>query len=427
MEKTQLKDKLYHFLNIGIQKDYSNYNKIRIRILNSLVALVSILLFVIFVREITTLNFLVAGTFLTLSIIGTALLYLNTKQQFLLVSVIINGLYPSILLSLVFIYLSPNNLNFVFLMFVFTSIIVVPKNWGKILLGLLNLTYFLFAQSSHKLVGKMGVEMPLFYNILCILIAVGISTIILLILLSELKRYEDDNQKLITKLATQNNQLSAINTELERFTYVVAHDMKTPLRAINGFINIIERKLSVKDNELKHYFKYVKNGTNQLDSLIVDSLEYAKLGKGEVELKKVNTNELFFDLVRNFISKDIEIYTDEFADIRSNKTLVKKVFQNIIENGLKYNNSEPKTIYISSKIIDNDVVFEIKDNGIGIDKSYHNQIFEMYKQLNTKDKYSGNGLGLAICKKIIQQLKGDIWVESEVGKGSTFHVRLPKA
>ncbi|MFK7947460.1 MAG: ATP-binding protein [Saprospiraceae bacterium] len=422
-----LKNRIYSIINNGINDTQTNYDKIRIRVLNSLLLLIFTFQFAVWTQELIQIDFQGVKILSCHLIFTIFLLFLSKKEYIRTASFLINFLYPTALFGLVFIYLQPNNLEYIFVLFIFTSVIISKTVWEKVMLVSINLGYYAFTQTGHEMIGQLGKEINAINNFFIFLMTFGTFVIILQILLYELQKYEQDNQLLILKLEEQNKTLSEVNEELERFTYVVSHDMKTPLRAINSFITIIERKLNKDDVEINRYFKYVKDGTKQLHQLIMDSLEYARLGKEAIEMKRVSSNELFFDLVRHFTDENVEIYTDDYPDILTNKTLVRKLFQNIIENGLKYNNSEIKTINITATTTDKEVTFSFQDNGIGIKKEYHKKIFEMYKRLNGKDKYSGTGLGLAICQKIALQLKGEIIVESEVGKGSIFHIRLPKA
>lgn len=427
MRFDSIKKQVYWLMNLGINHTLSNYDKIRIRILNSLILLILCFQLSVWIQEFIQMDFQGIKILFFHLVFSVTLLYLNTKQYFRTSSFLINFVYPTAFLGLVFIYLPPNNLQYIFVLFIFTSIVISEKIWEKMFLVCVNFGYYIISQSELEIVGSMGKEMDTINNFLIFVMSIGIFIIILQILLFELRNYENNNKNLILRLEKQNQELLSANKELERFTYVVSHDMKTPLRAINSFLSIIEKKLSKEDVEIKRYFIYVKEGTKQLHHLIIDSLEYARLGKDAIDFSRVSTNELLFDLIRQFVDKNIEIYTEDFPDLYTNQTLVRKLFQNLIENGIKYNNSEVKVINISVKRTKEDAIFSFKDNGIGIKKEYHEQIFGMYKRLNTKAEFSGTGLGLAICQKIALQLNGEIWVNSEVGKGSTFFIRLPKA
>ncbi len=419
------KDSIIKVINLGISDDLNNYNKIRLRVFNAYLNITLLFQLLLLTVAILSHRWIGMKIMLVQIFLFIGLIFLQSKNKIKLNTFLYNLCYPTIIFGLVFMYVQPNNIGYIFLAFIISSLLIQEKIWEKILLVIVNAVYYIFTQCESPYIGYYGEKMTDFNNFMLVFMAVGSTIAALHILLHELNTYEKNNKKLIIELENKNKKLSAVNEELERFTSGVSHDMKTPIRAINSFVTVIERKIKGEDEELLRYFDYVKKNTNQLHQLIVDSLNYAKIGQEEMILENVSLNEILFDLIRDFSADNVEIYTETFPDVLSNKTLVRKLFQNIIENGIKYNVSDLKIIEITHKKLNENIIFEIKDNGIGIDKVFHEQIFEMYKQLNNKNEYQGTGLGLSICKKIAVQLKGDIWVDSEVGKGSSFLIQLP--
>ncbi len=245
--------------------------------------------------------------------------------------------------------------------------------------------------------------------------------------ITEKRANEAELKEYYTEVEEKNQELAVKNQELERFTYIASHDMKTPLRTIAGFIGLIERRLkkNEKDEELLEYLSFVKSGAKQLNDLISDTLEFSKVEHQEIEFDEVDSNQMINWIGNNF-GENVILTKGELPVIISNNSLLHKVFQNIIENGVKYNESTIKTIDINYKESESHHTFSIQDNGIGIDEAYFEKIFVMYKRLHNNEKFQGTGLGLAICKKIVEQLGGELSLTSAVGKGSTFFIKLPK-
>jgi len=234
------------------------------------------------------------------------------------------------------------------------------------------------------------------------------------------------------ELQLLNDYLKKSNKELEQFAYITSHDLKEPLRSINGFANLLSRELNVdRNSNAGEYIAFIKSKTKQLETLISDILTYTKLTEKINTHKYADINEVVQSIEKELIhtlnNKNISIKVNKkLPYIKSTDSKMFFLFKNIIENGLKYNKNNVPQVSINYEIQEQVYLFSIKDNGIGMDEKYHQQIFEMFKRLHDRDAYIGTGLGLALCKKIIDDLKGNIWTESEVGKGSTFYFTLPK-
>ena len=242
--------------------------------------------------------------------------------------------------------------------------------------------------------------------------------------LTELKKTEEKLQKTV-------HDLERSNEELEQFAYVTSHDLQEPLRTIASYTQLLERRYKDKlDSGADEFMDYIVDATKRMRSLIKDLLEYSKVtSKGE-ESKLVSTKGIVKDIILDYqiIIKETngEITYDELPEVYSNKRLLTQVFQNLIGNAIKYKKpEEPPEIHISARKEDNEYVFSISDNGIGIEPQYFNRIFMIFQRLHTLETYEGTGIGLAIVKKIIDRLHGRIWVESELGKGSTFYFTIP--
>ena len=240
----------------------------------------------------------------------------------------------------------------------------------------------------------------------------------------------DDYEKAEIKLENLIDELKISNIELEQFAYISSHDLKEPLRMITSFLQLLQKKYSDNlDQDANEFINYAVDGAKRLDLLINDLLEFSRIGSQERELKYLNSEKII-DLVLINLKpliqdNNVKITYDPLPSIYANDQQIVQLFQNLISNAIKYRSKENPEIHISSYKLDNEYVFSVKDNGIGIDKKHLEQIFTIFHRLHTRGKYAGTGIGLAISEKIVQQHHGKIWAESELGKGTTFYFTIP--
>ncbi len=234
------------------------------------------------------------------------------------------------------------------------------------------------------------------------------------------------------ELAAKTKRLEASNQELEKFAYIASHDMKTPLRNVTSFLGLIERRMPENAKPaIGEYVQLALGYARSMHTLVTDVLEFSKLNVDLSELSEhLNLRELCTDLVakRSLDSetKDAVIEVYGSAMINAPSSFIGQVIGNLIDNGLKYNESNIKKLDIKLYDLDNYVKIIVSDNGIGIAPEYQDRIFELFKRLHTSDEYVGTGLGLASSKKIAERLGGSLTIESEVSKGSDFILTLPK-
>lgn len=255
--------------------------------------------------------------------------------------------------------------------------------------------------------------------------------------ITEKKAQEKLIQQNLETLNQQNNDLHRLiesNVKLENFAYIASHDLRSPVRTMNSFTGLLKSRAGDKlDEEEMKFLDFIAQGAKDIQGLIDDMLAYSKVKSKGFNASSLNVKDLLQSLLAT-LGADIRennarVTIQEVPEIIwGDRVKLWQVFQNLILNAMKFHikGSSPE-VTISGETTNDEWIFEIRDNGIGIDPEFHEKIFVLFRQLNTKDEFEGTGLGLAICKKIIEQHKGRIWVESEPDQGATFFFALPRA
>jgi light-regulated signal transduction histidine kinase (bacteriophytochrome) len=224
--------------------------------------------------------------------------------------------------------------------------------------------------------------------------------------------------------------LARSNTDLRDFAYVASHDLKKPLQSIEGFAKLLGRRYKGKlDAKADEFIEYIGSSVKRMQELIKDLLEYSQIGARGKKVKPTDCSGVVEKAVGNLqaaIEESNSVVTyDELPTVMVDTPQIISLFQNLIDNAINFRGEEAPRIHISAQRKGDEWVFSIQDNGIGIDPKDSEQIFGMFQRLHGSTEYPGTGIGLAICKKIVGQHGGRIWVESEPGKGSTFFFTLP--
>lgn len=227
-------------------------------------------------------------------------------------------------------------------------------------------------------------------------------------------------------------KLIASNQELEQFAYAASHDLKEPLRMIGSYVNLIKRKLNPHlDGPTKEYMDFVTDGVSRMENLLNDLLEYSRLGRRHDQIKVVDLNEIMLVVINNLMAgmkeNQAAIYTNQLPSVNASSTEMMQLFQNLISNSIKFRRKDvPPVVEIFHEKRKDAYIFHFHDNGIGIPPEHHQSVFNLFERLHTRHEYEGTGIGLATCKKIISNLGGKIWVEPEVGEGTTFTFTIPR-
>jgi PAS domain S-box-containing protein len=237
-------------------------------------------------------------------------------------------------------------------------------------------------------------------------------------------------KKVENNLKTTMDELKQSNKELEQFAYITSHDLREPLRMITSFLQLLERRYKDQlDEDANEFIGFAVDGAKRLDAMTNDLLQYSKITNKKREIKPVNFEQVLEEALINLqiqIEENNAIIThDPLPTINGDEQLKVQLFQNIIGNAIKYRNQETAKIHISATKEKNQYLFSIKDNGIGMSPEHLKKIFTIFQRLHTHEEYEGTGIGLAIAQKIVHQQGGQIWAESELGKGTTFYFTIP--
>jgi light-regulated signal transduction histidine kinase (bacteriophytochrome) len=225
-------------------------------------------------------------------------------------------------------------------------------------------------------------------------------------------------------------KLKRSNSELEQFAYVASHDLQEPLRMISSFLQLLQMRYSGQlDSDADEFINFAVEGAKRMQNLIQDLLAYSRVTTKGNEFKDIKMEEALeqalVNLKMSIEENNANITHDPLPIITADYSQMIQLLQNLIGNSIKYRSDKIPEIHISAQEKDNDWIFSVEDNGIGIDPQYSDQVFQIFKRLHTNEEYKGTGIGLAITKRIIERHSGRIWVESELGKGSKFYFTIP--
>jgi PAS domain S-box-containing protein len=234
----------------------------------------------------------------------------------------------------------------------------------------------------------------------------------------------------ITEEKQRKDEIIQLNKELEAFTYSVSHDLRAPLRAVNGYANMLEEDFAKELNdEGKRLLKTIRYNATKMGSLIDDLLTFSRLGKKELVIASENMNELMEGVLHEFnknTKHNAEIVIDDLPPTEGEYGLLHQVFYNLVSNAVKYSSGKEKPkIRITGKENGSEVIYSVSDNGAGFDMKYAGKLFGVFQRLHSEEEFEGTGVGLAIVQRIVLKHHGRVWGEGKVNEGAVFHVALP--
>jgi light-regulated signal transduction histidine kinase (bacteriophytochrome) len=223
------------------------------------------------------------------------------------------------------------------------------------------------------------------------------------------------------------------NAELERFAYIASHDLQEPLRMVRNFTQLLNEEYGSQfGEEAREYMKFIVGGATRMQVLVSDLLEYSRVDKDDLVMQHVECDSVMRAVEENLKQaiqdSGARIYYEHLPVVWANPIQLMRLLQNLVGNALKYRKAGVKPDILVEVVVGQDgCLFSVTDNGIGIKAEYLDQVFVLFKRLHRSSEYQGSGIGLSICKKIVESMGGEIWVESEYGQGSTFYFTLPRA
>ncbi len=240
----------------------------------------------------------------------------------------------------------------------------------------------------------------------------------------------DERRKAEEALRRRTDELARSNADLEQFAYIASHDLQEPLRMISSYVQLLAKRYRGKlDQDADEFIFFASDGAFRMQGLINDLLTYSRVGTRGKRFEEVNLETVFAQALENLQlavkEKNAVVTHDPLPTAYGDSGQLTQVFQNLIDNAIKFHGEEPPRVHLSARLEGSECIFSVKDNGIGIAPEHLSRLFMLFQRLHTRREYPGTGIGLATCKRIVEWHGGKIWVGSSPGKGSTFFFGIP--
>jgi signal transduction histidine kinase len=437
--KKKIIDIIQNVSNLGVEDNQDLFDQQRIRLLNQIMMIAFALQFSMLLQSLLQLDYksLIFGV--GMMFVAVIPLHLNCQKKTQLAIWYFCVYAPFSMASIMVLYGDKIQINYSYIIFSVHLIIFLTSFLERLIFTafVASLYYGAFEYSKHfpaplerefSLLEENTIFIASFLFIIFVLKSYTDLVKSSFLKIQALLKEQIKKKQIIE---IQNEELLIANSELEKFAYIASHDLKSPLRNISSFINLIERKIKKGQSEgLLEDLGYAKRASQQMYSLIEDILCYSRMREQELSFENISLMDVVTQVVYNlqtiFEEQKVVLISDDLPTIEGNHAQLVLLFQNLFENGIKYNKSEQPAIQIKKEEQTNEyVIISVTDNGIGIPINYQYRVFEMFMRLHNQQEYEGTGLGLAICKRIANLHQGDISLKSEIAKGSTFFVKLP--
>jgi len=428
--------------NTGIKPEYDVFDRIKIRIMNNFY-LLSVPIYLIYIGlNLITFNGNLILFYTLMGSLGLIILGLNAKHKHYSASLYVIIYYLVQLALIHFIFGSKLGVDVLFLLLILSCVYLFEDKKTTFLfitVIILTLVTFKYIEAIYPPVYDyrvLTITPILFFTITAISITHFART-----RLKEIKLYSNNlnqtlsdlrsvNTELVSSqqlIETQNERLELLNTQLQRFAYIASHDLKSPIRNISSFVNLAKREIE-RDNTEKaeRYLDFVGKSANHMNRLVSDILAYSKVDSQIITYEPTDLNEIL-DFVMSLLNAHENVISDDLPVTPVNMTQFQLLFQNLIANSIKYNIQKKPIIEIINESCESTYRLLFIDNGIGVEPEYKESIFEMFTRLHSNTEYEGTGIGLSICRRIMDQHQGHISLtKSEVGIGSQFEISWPK-